>query len=37
VSPFADPVVAWRGSTNPSAPIVALLHGRILTDLATTL
>lgn len=28
MSPFADPVVAWRGSTNPSAPLVALLHGR---------
>ncbi|MFM2073303.1 MAG: hypothetical protein RLZZ623_3567 [Actinomycetota bacterium] len=25
---FADPVVMWRGSTNPSAPLVVLLHGR---------
>ena len=25
---FADPVVAWRGSTDPNAPLVVLLHGR---------
>jgi len=25
---FADPVVAWRGSTHPDAPLVVLLHGR---------
>ncbi len=25
---FADPVVARRGSTDPSAPLVVLLHGR---------
>jgi phospholipase/carboxylesterase len=25
---FADPVVLWRGSTDPSAPLVVLLHGR---------
>jgi phospholipase/carboxylesterase len=25
---FAEPVVAWRGSTDPEAPLVVLLHGR---------
>ena len=25
---FADPVIAWRGSTDPHAPLVVLLHGR---------
>lgn len=25
---FADPVVAWRGSTDPAAPLVVVLHGR---------
>ncbi|MCB0996967.1 MAG: hypothetical protein KDB21_17860 [Acidimicrobiales bacterium] len=25
---FADPVVAWRGATEPDAPLVVLLHGR---------
>jgi phospholipase/carboxylesterase len=28
VSAFGDPVVAWRGSTAPGAPLVVLLHGR---------
>jgi phospholipase/carboxylesterase len=28
VSDFAEPVVAWRGSTDPDAPLVVLLHGR---------
>jgi phospholipase/carboxylesterase len=26
--PFGRPVVAWSGSTDPSAPLVVLLHGR---------
>ena len=25
---FAEPTVAWRGSTDPPAPLVVLLHGR---------
>ena len=25
---FGEPVVAWRGATDPSAPLVVLLHGR---------
>ena len=25
---FADPVVAWRGPSDPDAPLVVLLHGR---------
>lgn len=25
---FAEPVVAWRGSTDPGSPLVVLLHGR---------
>jgi phospholipase/carboxylesterase len=25
---FTDPVVAWRGATDPEAPLVVLLHGR---------
>lgn len=25
---FAEPPVAWRGSTDPSSPLVVLLHGR---------
>ncbi len=25
---FVDPVVAWRGSRDPNAPLVVLLHGR---------
>lgn len=28
MSGFAAPVVAWRGSTTPGAPLVVLLHGR---------
>lgn len=28
MSTFADPVVAWRGSADPAAPLVVLLHGR---------
>jgi phospholipase/carboxylesterase len=28
MSAFTEPVVAWRGSTDPSAPLVVLLHGR---------
>jgi phospholipase/carboxylesterase len=28
MSTFPDPVVAWRGSTVPDAPLVVLLHGR---------
>jgi len=28
VSAFADPVVARRGSSDPNAPLVVLLHGR---------
>ena len=28
MSAFAEPVVAWRGSTDPNAPLVVLLHGR---------
>lgn len=28
MSAFAEPAVAWRGSTDPSAPLVVLLHGR---------
>ncbi len=28
MSAFAEPVVAWRGSTDPAAPLVVLLHGR---------
>ncbi len=28
MSAFADPVVAWRGSNDPNAPLVVLLHGR---------
>ena len=27
-SEFAQPVAAWRGSTDPAAPLVVLLHGR---------
>ena len=25
---FAEPVVAWRGATDPDAPLIVLLHGR---------
>ncbi len=25
---FGEPVVAWRGATDPDAPLVVLLHGR---------
>lgn len=25
---FGEPVVAWRGTTDPDAPLVVLLHGR---------
>lgn len=25
---FAEPVVAWRGATEPDAPLIVLLHGR---------
>lgn len=25
---FADPVVVWRGATEPDAPLIVLLHGR---------
>ena len=28
MSAFADPVVAWRGSNDATAPLVVLLHGR---------
>ena len=28
MSGFAEPVVAGRGSTDPDAPLVVLLHGR---------
>ncbi len=28
MSTFPEPVVAWRGSTDPDAPLVVLLHGR---------
>lgn len=28
MSTFAEPVVAWRGSTEADAPLVVLLHGR---------
>ena len=28
MSAFTEPVVAWRGSTAPDAPLVVLLHGR---------
>ncbi|HEU5084325.1 MAG TPA: hypothetical protein VFU14_13365 [Acidimicrobiales bacterium] len=28
MSTFAQPTVAWRGSTAPAAPLVVLLHGR---------
>ena len=28
MSTFATPVVAWRGSQDPTAPLVVLLHGR---------
>ncbi len=28
MSAFTEPVVAWRGSTDPAAPLVVLLHGR---------
>jgi phospholipase/carboxylesterase len=28
MSAFAEPAVAWRGSTDPSSPLVVLLHGR---------
>ncbi|MFM2079303.1 MAG: hypothetical protein RJA49_3193 [Actinomycetota bacterium] len=28
MSAFTEPVVAWRGSTDPTAPLVVLLHGR---------
>lgn len=28
MSAFTEPVVAWRGSTDPNAPLVVLLHGR---------
>jgi phospholipase/carboxylesterase len=28
MSSFAEPAVAWRGSTDPNAPLVVLLHGR---------
>jgi phospholipase/carboxylesterase len=28
MSAFGEPVVAWRGSTEPTAPLVVLLHGR---------
>jgi phospholipase/carboxylesterase len=28
MSPFAEPVVAWRGATDPESPLVVLLHGR---------
>ncbi len=28
MSAFIAPVVAWRGSTDPTAPLVVLLHGR---------
>jgi len=28
VSSFAEPIVAWRGSTDPSSPVVVLVHGR---------
>ncbi len=28
MSTFTDPVVAWRGSTDPAAPLVVLMHGR---------
>ena len=28
VTVFAEPVVAWRGSTDPESPLVVLLHGR---------
>jgi hypothetical protein len=28
MSAFASPVVVWRGSTAPDAPLVVLLHGR---------
>ena len=28
MSTFAEPVVAWRGSTDSNAPLVVLLHGR---------
>jgi phospholipase/carboxylesterase len=28
VTAFAEPVVAWRGATDPDAPLVVLLHGR---------
>lgn len=29
---FAPAVVAWHGSTDPSAPLVVLLHGRGATE-----
>ena len=28
MSTFAEPVVAWRGSTASDSPLVVLLHGR---------
>jgi phospholipase/carboxylesterase len=28
MSTFSKPAVAWRGSTDPDAPLVVLLHGR---------
>lgn len=28
MSAFAEPVVAWRGATDPDGPLVVLLHGR---------
>lgn len=28
MSEFTDPVVAWRGSSDPAAPLIVLLHGR---------
>ncbi len=28
MSAFTEPVVAWRGSTDPNAPLIVLLHGR---------
>jgi phospholipase/carboxylesterase len=32
VTGFADPVAVWRGSTDPTAPLVVLLHGRGSTE-----
>jgi phospholipase/carboxylesterase len=32
VTGFAEPTVSWRGSIDPAAPLVVLLHGRGSTD-----